>query len=104
MPMGHVITLTFTHDTPEHVFTTLSASLDKLASACQGIESYWHGKDLRLRETTADYAVTAIFRDHDAFTAYLAAPAHVRLNAELVQPYLAEKSSVQFDVPATTHP
>ncbi|WP_213578386.1 hypothetical protein [Rhodococcus sp. USK13] len=30
MPMGQVITLTFTHDTPEHVFTALSASLDKL--------------------------------------------------------------------------
>ncbi|MEE2058077.1 Dabb family protein [Rhodococcus artemisiae] len=53
-----------------------------------------------VRPGNADYAVSAVFTDHDALTAYMASPEHQRIVTELIEPHLQDKSSVQFPVPS----
>ncbi|MFD9664139.1 Dabb family protein [Rhodococcus sp. NPDC059968] len=100
MPIGHVVTFTFTSDISAETLTALGESLDALSAAAAGIESYRHGPDLRVRSGNADYAVSCVFTDHDALTAYMTSPEHQRLITELIQPHLQGKSSVQFSVPS----
>ena len=100
MPIGHVVTFTFTPDVPAATLTALGESLDALSAAAAGIESYRHGPDLRVRPGNADYAVSAVFTDHDSLTAYMTSPEHQRIITELIVPHLRDKSSVQFPVPS----
>lgn len=95
MPVAHVVTFTFTPAATAETIDALAHALDTVSRACTGIDSYRHGADLRLREGTADYAVTAVFVDRDALQAYLADPGHQRLTTDFA-PFIAAKSSVQF--------
>ncbi|RZL84451.1 MAG: Dabb family protein [Rhodococcus sp. (in: high G+C Gram-positive bacteria)] len=99
MPLAHVVTFTFSPDLPAGTLSTLADRLDELSAACPGIESYRHGPDQRDRPGNADYAVTAVFENEDAFTAYLTSPDHRRIVTELIGPHLVAKSSVQFPIP-----
>ncbi|MFF2111804.1 Dabb family protein [Rhodococcus koreensis] len=98
MAIGHVVIFTFMPDLPTATLTALAESLDALSAATAGIESYQHGPDLRIRPGNADYAVSAVFTDHDALTAYMTSPEHQRIITELIVPHLRDKSSVQFPV------
>ncbi|MEE2058078.1 antibiotic biosynthesis monooxygenase family protein [Rhodococcus artemisiae] len=42
MPIGHVVTFTFTPDLSAEEVTALGESLDALSASVTGIESYWH--------------------------------------------------------------
>ncbi|GAB2656115.1 Dabb family protein [Prescottella soli] len=97
MSIGHVITFTFLPGTSPETITRLTDALDTLAASSEGIESYRHGRDLEFRHGNADYAIAAVFRDRAALTAYLAAPQHLRLVTDLVEPHVTAKSSVQFE-------
>lgn len=54
------------------------------------------GTDLRLREETWDYAITADFVDEESYHAYDADPEHTRVRAELIGPYSEEIVRIQF--------
>lgn len=95
MPVAHIVT--FTPTTTNETIDSLTHALDDISRTCTGIESYRHGADLSLREGTADYAISAAFRDRDALYAYLTDPGHQRITAELA-PFVAAKSSVQFHI------
>lgn len=97
MSIGHVVTFTFTPSTSRETIAQLSTALDALAASCTGIETYRHGPDLGIRDGNAHYAVAAVFRDAAAFAAYMSAPEHLQLVADLIQPNLTAKSSVQFE-------
>ncbi|MEE2032545.1 Dabb family protein [Rhodococcus chondri] len=97
MSIAHVVTFTFTPTTSSETIAALSRALDTVSDFCTGIESYRHGPDLHLRPGTADYAVTAVFRDQQALTDYLNDRHHQRVNTEFAA-CVAAKSSVQFPV------
>ena len=95
MAIVHIVAMTFQPDTTDTVITTLAAALDELALQ-SGAVAYRHGRDLRIRDGNADYAITAVFEDERAFRAYMASPQHQRLISELVTPHLQGRSTVQF--------
>lgn len=99
MAVCHVVTFTFKDGTPDGAVGKLAAALDDLAVTSDAI-SYRHGCDLQRREGNADYAVTAVFADYDAFTAYFTSPAHLLVVSELLSPHLESRSAVQFAVDA----
>jgi heme-degrading monooxygenase HmoA len=95
MPVMHVVTLTFRPDTTATVISKLAAALDDLAPQSNAI-SFQHGGDLHIREGNADYAITAVFHDEEAFRAYMASPQHQQIIRDLVTPYMQARSAVQF--------
>jgi len=97
MPLCHLVTFTFKPRTPTETITELSAALDELSMRAGAI-SYFHGQDLKIRPRNADYAVTAIFQDDAAFSAYINSPEHLRIVHELVTPHLQSRSVVQFSI------
>jgi quinol monooxygenase YgiN len=97
MSVVHVVTFTFHPDAADTVVDELAAALDDIAPQSKALW-YRHGRNLRVREGNADYAVTAVFRDAEAFRAYMASPQHQRIISELVRPHLQARSAVQFVV------
>lgn len=95
MPVVHVVTFTFRHSDADVVTAQLAAALDNFAPQSQAMW-FQHGRDLRIRDGNADYAVTAVFADEETFGAYLANPQHQRIISELVAPHLEARSAVQF--------
>lgn len=96
MPVCHLVTFTFKAGTSGDAIAQLAAALDDLAVR-SGAVNYRHGRDLQFREGNADYAVTAVFENQQACTAYLKSPEHLRIVAELLTPHLQSRSAVQFD-------
>lgn len=56
------------------------------------------GTDLRLRETSWDFAITADFTDEDAYRAYDLEAEHNRIRRELFDPFCEQIARVQFAV------
>lgn len=98
MPVVHVVTFTFNPAVADDVIADLTPALDDLAAQSKALW-YQHGPDLGVREGNADYAVTAVFPDEEAFRAYMTAPQHQRVINELVRPHLQARSAVQFTSP-----
>lgn len=95
MPVVHVVALTFKTDVTDSVIADLVAELDDLGRRAQAI-SFQHGRDLQIREGNADYAITAVFDDEQAFGAYMADPQHQRIIRQLLTPNVQTRSAVQF--------
>lgn len=97
MPLCHVVTFTFKPEISSGWIDDFAVALDELGMQARAI-SYHHGRDEKLRVNNADYSVTAIFDDEDAFTAYLTSPGHLRVVNELLAPNLLSRSAVQFAI------
>jgi Stress responsive A/B Barrel Domain len=95
MPVMHVVTFTFHPGAADTVIGDLAAALDEFAPQSKAVW-YQHGRDMRLREANADYAVAAVFADAATFQAYMASPQHQRIISELLTPHLQARSAVQF--------
>ncbi|MDJ0105048.1 Dabb family protein [Rhodococcus erythropolis] len=98
MPIGHVVTFTFRPGISSETVLALAAALDELSASSPGIRFFEHGPDSQKRSGNADYAVTAVFSDQSAFEGYMTAPKHQEVIADLIQPNVTAKSSVQFVV------
>jgi hypothetical protein len=84
-----------------HPGTDLSAiepGLSAIAGlAPPGLISKKIGTDLRLRETSWDFAITSDFVDEQSYRDYDADEEHNRIRRELIAPLCAELARVQFD-------
>lgn len=97
MPVGHVVTFTFTANTQTESVLALSAALDELAAESEAL-SYHHGADLNIRTGNADYTVTAIFEDETSFSKYITSAHHLQIVHDLLEPHLQSRSAVQFEI------
>ena len=97
MLVCHVVTFTFKADTPDEAIGKFGAALDDLATTSDAM-SYRHGRDLHRREGNADYSITAVFADYDAFTTYMTSSGHLSIVSDLLSPHLESRSAVQFAV------
>jgi Stress responsive A/B Barrel Domain len=95
MPIVHVVTLTFRPDIAATVISKLAAALDDLSRQSNAI-TFQHGTDLGIQGGNADYAITAVFNDEDAFRTYMACWQHQQIISDLVTPHLQARSAVQF--------
>lgn len=98
MTIQHIVLIRFADGASEDQVTHLAAGLSELPDLIPEIRAYRHGRDLGLRQTTWDYAVTGQYESAEAFQAYLVHPAHKALVAERLEPITAQRVSVQFDI------
>ena len=84
--------------TPEEV-DAVTAALEEMASALPMLSGYRCGANLRLRPSTADYAVVALAADEEALAAYLDSPEHAAVYDAHLSRMIASRQAVQLDVP-----
>jgi hypothetical protein len=77
---------------------SLADGLDRMPGAVGTMLDYRHGRDARINEGTYDYAVVGDFATLDDYRAYLDHPDHLALRSDLLEPILAERASIQFEL------
>ena len=94
----HVVVFTWRDGTTEEQVTAVAAELAKLPDEIPAIRRYEFGADAGLDPYTADFAVVAAFEDADGYLAYRDHPAHGKLIEDYLNPIVASRSRVQFEV------
>ena len=74
------------------------AAIRRLPELVGGMTSFAIGDDLGLREGNAHTALVAEFPDVEAYQRYAQHPEHLAVIAEHITPYLAARTSVQYEV------
>lgn len=74
----------------------LARAFDRLRIDFAASAAITHGRDLRIREHNADYALIAVFADRAGWDAYQADPRHKAVVRDLVTPIQASRLTVQF--------
>ena len=100
MSFTHVVTFTWTGAAASDpaVADGIAASLRRFVAEADlpGLRSYSCGRDAGLAPGNAQFACVAVFDDADSFAVYRDHPEHRRLVSEQIQPYVAQRSAVQF--------
>lgn len=96
--LRHVNILSFKDGTEQAAIDGLSEHLSGYAAAIPEIRALSFGPDLMLGERNADFAIIVDLDDEDAFSRYLAHPAHGRMVGEFLRPILESRHAVQFSV------
>ncbi len=96
--LRHVVLFRLNEDAPDGTVQSLQDSLSRLAQSIPDISSYCFGADLGLRDGNFDLAVVADFADRQAFKRYVDHPDHQAFIADQLQPVLAERVALQFEV------
>jgi hypothetical protein len=101
MAIRHVVMFRFTDDATDEQRRALAAGLATMPAATGAIDDsrYRHGPDLGINPTSWDYVVVADFATVDGYRTYRDHPDHQALIRDLVAPIVAERASLQYDVP-----
>lgn len=101
MTFRHVAMFRFADDATEQQRVALARGIDGMPEATGTIDAtrYRHGFDAGVNPASWDYVVVADFASADDYLAYRDHPAHQALIRDLVQPVVADRASVQYDVP-----
>lgn len=97
VPFRHVAMYRWAaHVGPDHVDRVRTA-FDELATLVPGV--HVHGSDVGVAEGTFDYLVVADFESVVDWRTYRDHPAHVLLEAELLDEHVVERATGQYQVP-----
>jgi hypothetical protein len=96
--LRHVNLLTWKDGTEQAAIDALSDHLSGYAAAIPEIRDLSFGPDLGLAERNGDFAIIVDFVDEEAFSRYLAHPAHGRMVGEFLKPILEARYAVQFQL------
>lgn len=98
MNITHLCLITYKDDAA--VDPSARAAIEKaylsLPGIIDGITNMRVGHDLSLLDGNAHFAISATFRDRDAFLAYSTHPAHMDVIFPVVGPHMASYSTAQF--------
>ena len=94
----HVVVFTWRDGTTEEQVVAVAAELAKLPEEIPAIRRYEFGPDAGLDAANADFAVVAAFEDADGYRVYRDHPAHRKVIADYLNPIVASRSRVQFEV------
>ena len=93
----HTVSFRWKPDLPSGHVAVVTEVLQSLAASIPEIRTYHCGEDLGVSsQPNFDYAVVATFDDVEGWTAYDTHPEHERVRAEIIRPWVAERSAVQF--------
>lgn len=93
----HTVSFRIKPDLPAGHVEVITDALRALPGHIPEIRSYTFGPDLGVSsQPNYDDAVVATFDDVDGWKAYDAHPEHERVRAEIIRPWVTERSSVQF--------
>jgi hypothetical protein len=101
MGFRHVVMFRFAPDATDEQRAALARGLDTMPAATGAIDPthYRHGPDLGISPASWDYVVVADFASAERFRAYRDHPDHRTLIRDVVEPAVAERASVQYEVP-----
>ena len=94
----HVVVFTWRDDTTEEQVAAAAAELAKLPEEVPTIRRYEFGPDAGLDPANADFAVVAAFEDAGGYLVYRDHPAHRKVVENYLNPIVASRSRVQFEV------
>jgi hypothetical protein len=94
--LRHVNLLTWKDGTDQTAVEALSEHLSGYAAAIPEIRGLWFGPDLGLGERNADFVIIVDLDDEEAFSRYLAHPAHGQMVRDFVRPIVESRHAVQF--------
>jgi len=94
----HVVVFTWSEDADEARRTTTLDALRGLEQTVGGMSSLTVAEDAGLTEGNAHTVLIADFPDVESFTRYRSDPVHLAVIAEHVRPFLAQRSSVQYQL------
>jgi hypothetical protein len=99
MAVRHVVLFRFADGATGEQVQALAVGLDRMPRAVGVMLDYRHGRDLGVNEGTYDYAVVGDFATVDDYRTYRDHPEHRALIRDLVTPIVAERASMQFELP-----
>jgi hypothetical protein len=94
----HVAVFTWREGTTEEQVAAVAAELGKLPEGIPAIRRYEFGPDAGLDPANADFAVVATFEDAEGYRAYRDHPAHRKVIEHYLNPIVASRSRVQFEI------
>ena len=94
----HVVLFSWTQDATEAQQLAMADELRKLPAAVDTIRAYEVGPDAGVNPGNFDFAVVAKFDDADGYRAYRDHPAHRTVVEQYVNPIVARRAGVQFDI------
>jgi stress responsive alpha/beta barrel protein len=94
----HVVAFTWRDGTTEEQVAAVAAEFAKLPGEIPAIRRYEFGPDAGLDLANADFAVVAAFEDAGGYLAYRDHPAHRKVIENYLNPIVASRSRVQFEV------
>ena len=97
--LRHVVLLTWLEGTTPEQVAAVTAALDTLPGQIDTIKAYAHGPDLGLAEPRWDYAIVGDFDAAGGWRTYDEHPAHNKARADVIVPLVAQRASVQFELP-----
>jgi hypothetical protein len=94
----HVVVFSWRDGTTQEQQAAVAAELAKLPEQIPAIRRYEFGPDAGLDEANADFAVVAGFEDAGGYLVYRDHPAHRKVVEDYINPIVASRSRVQFEV------
>jgi hypothetical protein len=94
----HVVLFTWTEDATEAQKHALAGELRKLPAMIASIRQYHVGPDAGINPSNCDFAVVADFDDADGYLAYRDHPLHREVVKNYVNPIVARRSAVQYQI------
>ena len=91
----HAVMFTWKSGVTPRQVEEVTASLHALRGLVPGLISIEAAPDLRLRPDNPDYLLLATFEDEDAWHAYQVHPRHKALVADLIEPLVSHRQSMQ---------
>jgi stress responsive alpha/beta barrel protein len=94
----HVVLFSWAQDATEAQQLAMADELRKLPAAVDSIRAYEVGPDAGVNPGNFDFAVVAEFDDADGYRAYRDHPAHRTVVEQYVNPIVARRAGVQFEI------
>ena len=94
----HVVLLTFVDSATAAQIQAVENALSALPARLPQLQAYDIGRDLRLNDANATFAVVADFASVDDYVVYRDDAEHRRIIAELISPILAGRTAAQYEI------
>lgn len=94
----HTVMFTWKPEATEAQLKRVPDELSRLPGIVPSIRSYAVGADIGVNDGNWQFAVTADFDDLDGYLAYRDDPTHRAIISEHIQPIIATRAAVQFDL------
>ena len=94
----HVVVFSWREGTTQEQIAAVAAELAKLPEQIPEIRQYEFGPDAGLDRANADFAVVAAFEDAGGYQVYRDHPAHRKVIENYLNPIVASRNRVQFQV------
>jgi hypothetical protein len=95
----HIVLFGWTQDATETQQLAMAGELRKLPAVVDSIRAYQIGPDAGVNPgKNFDFAVVAEFEDADGYRAYRDHPAHRKVVEQYVNPIVARRAAVQYEI------